>query len=190
MQLEFFRPATDTGVYMIRNRINKKVYVGSSVQIAERWRQHRRSLKAGRHHSPALQNAWNVYGAEAFEFFVIAYCTPDKLRREEQFWLTHHTAQYNSVKHVGGRRRAEQRPESCEVIAAKVRDLWKTAEFRERATRAMRGARRGGVTLEAFGKTKRLVDFAREYRMSSALLRYRLKAMPPEEALTVPVKTR
>jgi hypothetical protein len=33
-----------------------------------RWRLHRIRLRQGKHHNRHLQNAWNAYGPDAFEF--------------------------------------------------------------------------------------------------------------------------
>lgn len=56
------------GIYKIRNKINGKYYVGSSVDIRSRWRAHRSRLDKGRHHDTYLQRAWDKYGENNFEF--------------------------------------------------------------------------------------------------------------------------
>ncbi|MGG3986962.1 NUMOD3 domain-containing DNA-binding protein [Bacillus smithii] len=55
-------------VYMIKNKLNNKFYVGRTVSITERWKRHKYLLENNRHHSKYLQNAWNKYGEENFEF--------------------------------------------------------------------------------------------------------------------------
>ena len=47
------------GVYMIENRINKKVYIGSSSDIEQRLRTHRNQLRKGTHKNKALQEDFN-----------------------------------------------------------------------------------------------------------------------------------
>lgn len=47
-----------SGIYEIVNTINGKRYVGSAVSLKRRWVDHRRDLRAGKHHSRHLQNAW------------------------------------------------------------------------------------------------------------------------------------
>lgn len=59
------------GIYQIKNLVNGKVYIGSSVNIRARWAQHRSDLRKARHHSAALQRAWDKYGSAKFEFSVI-----------------------------------------------------------------------------------------------------------------------
>ncbi len=59
------------GIYAIVNLNNGKFYLGSAVNIYQRWAGHRSNLRKGTHHSAILQNAWNKHGPEAFQFVVI-----------------------------------------------------------------------------------------------------------------------
>lgn len=60
-----------SGVYQIKNLVNGKVYIGSSVNIKARWAAHKSSLRKNLHHSAALQRAWNKYGSDSFEFSIL-----------------------------------------------------------------------------------------------------------------------
>jgi group I intron endonuclease len=78
--------AISSGIYRIHNIVNSRVYVGSAVNIPERWRAHRERLSKGTHKSPRLQSAWNKYGEPAFEFQFIEAVEPTKealLSREQ-----------------------------------------------------------------------------------------------------------
>lgn len=81
-----------SGVYLIRNRVNGKVYVGSSVDIKGRWYDHIQSLLKGKHRNRHLQAAWFKYGGEVFEFVVIEHCQPSFCIRLEQKWMDHYKA--------------------------------------------------------------------------------------------------
>lgn len=61
----------NSGIYIINNIINNKVYVGSSSNIERRWKKHKSLLKNNKHHSKYLQSSWNTYGEENFHFIVI-----------------------------------------------------------------------------------------------------------------------
>lgn len=77
-----------TGVYVIRNLVNGRVYVGSAARtIRERWNQHRHYLRSGKHHSQALQRAWVKYGEAAFEFVILEECEPTKCIEREQWYI-------------------------------------------------------------------------------------------------------
>lgn len=39
------------GVYLITNNINGKMYIGSSINIERRWKEHLRDLRNGNHHA-------------------------------------------------------------------------------------------------------------------------------------------
>lgn len=57
-----------SGIYIIKNIVNNKIYIGSAVDITKRWWRHKKDLKKGKHHSILLQRAWNKYGKENFKF--------------------------------------------------------------------------------------------------------------------------
>lgn len=69
------------GVYAITNRFDGKCYIGSSVNIDARFKQHQALLRKGTHHSAKLQRAWDKHGADAFEFAPLLYCAPEKQPR-------------------------------------------------------------------------------------------------------------
>jgi len=56
-----------SGIYQIKNTLNGKFYVGSAVNIKQRWSTHISSLNKNNHHSGHLQNAWNKYGVDIEE---------------------------------------------------------------------------------------------------------------------------
>ena len=76
------------GVYEIKNLINGKRYVGSSVNLLSRKFEHFKSLKNNSHHSDHLQKAYNRYGQNNFLFVVIEYINDvNVLRIREQYWI-------------------------------------------------------------------------------------------------------
>lgn len=75
------------GVYMIKNKVNGKYYVGSSVNIESRWQQHIKSLDEGNHTNKHLQNAWNKYGKSNFDFLVLEETSLQNLRDRETYYL-------------------------------------------------------------------------------------------------------
>lgn len=76
-----------SGVYRILNKVNGKFYIGSAIDIQRRWRQHRHELRSGKHANSYLQNAWNKYTEEAFQFIILEFVEIDKLQETEQSWL-------------------------------------------------------------------------------------------------------
>lgn len=63
------------GIYGIKNKINNKIYIGKTMQsFGDRWDCHKAQLNGGYHDNPYLQNSWNKYGADNFEFIIIYDC--------------------------------------------------------------------------------------------------------------------
>lgn len=75
-----------SGIYAIINKINNKIYIGSSCDIGGRIYWHLNYLKNNRHHNDKLQNAWNKYGKDNF-YINIVYRDIDikDLEKYEQF---------------------------------------------------------------------------------------------------------
>lgn len=71
------------GIYMIKNIVNGKIYIGQAVDIERRWKKHRSGLRGNDHDNKHLQNAWNKYGQENFEFTVICECDESQLNMME-----------------------------------------------------------------------------------------------------------
>ena len=71
------------GIYMIRNKINGKVYIGQSRNIGHRWRCHKYDLRHNRHGNSHLQHSYNLH-PDAFEYKVILECKPEELNAEEE----------------------------------------------------------------------------------------------------------
>ena len=77
-------PFFPAGVYRIRNTVNGKEYIGSSVDVQKRWSAHRSALRLGTHPNRHLQTAWNKYGEEAFVFEMVTACeSAESLEREQ-----------------------------------------------------------------------------------------------------------
>lgn len=76
-------PLNRGGVYVIRNTINGKVYVGSTKCFRKRFHLHRSNLRYGRA-AIHLQRAWESHGPECFAFEPILVCSNEHLVMYEQ----------------------------------------------------------------------------------------------------------
>ena len=81
-----------SGIYAIVNSLNGKMYIGSAVNLRNRWKAHRSSLNRGLHHSQKLQNSWRKNGHGCFTFVVLELVDRDALINREQFWINHYKA--------------------------------------------------------------------------------------------------
>jgi group I intron endonuclease len=78
-------------IYKIRNVFNNKFYVGSTTDTRERFRNHRKLLRSGKHHSPHLQASWNKYGEDCFKFEIVESVEDAALLwQAEGRWLSEH----------------------------------------------------------------------------------------------------
>jgi group I intron endonuclease len=76
------------GVYQIKNKLNEKVYIGSSVNVENRWYQHKKFLRDNSHCNEYLQNSWNTHKEESFEFTILEVLEEEKeLFIKEQYWI-------------------------------------------------------------------------------------------------------
>jgi group I intron endonuclease len=93
-------PDRTSAVYQIVNRVNGKRYIGSSVDLRSRWDAHRYGLIGGYHENKHLQNAWNKYGGDQFEFKVIYYCLENETIENEQLFIDKLSPEYNIANNV------------------------------------------------------------------------------------------
>lgn len=87
-----------SGIYKIINILNNKFYIGSSVDLKKRFREHIRRLKRNTHHCVYLQNSFNKYGENNFKFEIIEYCDILELKIKEQYYLDNLFPHYNTSK--------------------------------------------------------------------------------------------
>lgn len=125
------------GVYVIRNTITGKVYVGSAIRIDARWRLHLKNLREGNHHSWPLQVSWNKHGEAAFQFEVLEFLSDKKdTVSREQHWMDalgvgDPKKSYNLAPKAGSQLGIKRRPESIEKLRAATTGKKRTPEFCE-----------------------------------------------------------
>lgn len=89
-----------SGIYCIENKINHKTYIGSSKNIYQRLLKHFALLRHNKHENAHLQNAWNKYGEDNFEWLVLEKCNIKELTIREQYCLDLIGGEYNITKKV------------------------------------------------------------------------------------------
>jgi group I intron endonuclease len=92
------------GIYAIKCISNNKIYIGSvhptdrGNSLARRLRDHKYRLNRNEHGNQLLQRAWNKYGEESFEFYVIETLENVEIILErEQYWIDFYES-YNKDK--------------------------------------------------------------------------------------------
>lgn len=117
---------TKCGVYIIRNKINGKVYVGSTInKIKRRWQDHLKRLKRGTHANTHLQSAYLKYGAEAFSWEVIENTSREETRKRESYWINYYDARNPKVGYNEAGVNSEGNPIVSEATKAKLSAITK-----------------------------------------------------------------
>lgn len=80
---------SNCGIYKITNLKNNKCYIGQSTDIKTRWNNHKFELKSNTHCNPYLQNAFNKYGEDAFEFRILEKTLEENLDHAEEYWINY-----------------------------------------------------------------------------------------------------
>ena len=75
-------------IYSITNKVNDKKYIGMTRDIKDRWYRHKRNLRLNEHKNEHLQNSYNKYGLNSFEFKIIEENIPYKsLEEKEKYYI-------------------------------------------------------------------------------------------------------
>lgn len=75
------------GVYVIKNTVTGKVYIGSSKVCRRRLWEHNNHLLKNRHTSTNLQNSFNKYGPDSFICYVLEYTELSSIRAKEKEYM-------------------------------------------------------------------------------------------------------
>lgn len=131
-----------SGIYVIRNKVNDKVYIGSSQDIHKRFGSHRGDLKRGNHRNDHLQKAWNKYGEKYFEFKILERCNVEILIEREQHYLdvTDKKVVYNISRHADSAMRGlHHSDETKALLSEKGKQRVVSAETKIRISQTERG---------------------------------------------------
>ena len=173
-----------TGIYKILNKVNGKFYIGSAVDIENRWRRHKHDLNKNNHHNIYLQKAWNKYWNVSFEFTIIEACDKENLLIREQFWLDWAKPEYNlsptagnslGVKHSeqSRKRMSEAKKKMTEETKDMMRQARKGKKLSEEHKAKISKGNKGRVHSE---ETKAKIGKANSGRIASEETRKKISA--------------
>jgi group I intron endonuclease len=147
------------GVYAIVHVPTNVGYVGSANDLRRRFKEHKTCLRGGHHHSKHLQNAWNKYGEQSFEFRTLACAESAIQARElEQAFLDCFYKQTMNCKPSavgfpsGDAHHAKRDDFHMKTVMQRL-----TPEERQAKYGKTKGTKRGGLPYVA-GAAKRLSD--------------------------------
>ena len=120
------------GIYKFENLINGHKYIGQSVDIERRYKDHimraTNNFPSNSEYNSILHQAIRKYGIENFSFNIIEECNKSELNEKEKYWI----AYYNSYKEgynetTGGEAQESSRKINAE-LAEKIQNLLLTSE--------------------------------------------------------------
>jgi len=85
---------TNIGIYIIKNRLDSRVYIGSSKNLYSRIQKHFTELKSNLHHNIHLQRFVNKYTIDSIYFEILEYCEVSELLEKENKYIN----LYNSIE--------------------------------------------------------------------------------------------
>jgi group I intron endonuclease len=100
------KPNTISGIYQIKNLINNKIYIGSTINLKQRFNDHKKLLRHNKHPNKHLQSSWIKHGEINFLFEMIEKVDVDLLLNREQHYIDLYSANdknngYNLSKIAG-----------------------------------------------------------------------------------------
>lgn len=113
----------NSGVYLIKNKINEKIYIGSTIDFKERWNKHITG-KGNKH----LFNSFEKYGLDNFDFVILEYVDStnkrESLFEKEQKWMDFYDIKNNKTynkRFIAIPNKTEKRDESFREKMSKIR---------------------------------------------------------------------
>lgn len=152
-----------SGVYIIKNIVNGKIYIGSSVNVFKRWTQHRYKLNKGNHANKHLQRAWNKYGISEFEFSILELINnPSKeiLIELEQKYLDEHKSfnkdvGYNILKKADSSLGVEMTKETKNKLSLIMKEKWSNEEYKQNMIDSFNYKRDNIASAKKISKTRK-----------------------------------
>lgn len=180
---------SSSGIYIITNSINDKVYVGSAKCFRLRVAGHKYTLSKGKHNR-RFQNFVDKYGVDTLSISVLELCSEQDLLIREQYWIDFYESWksskgFNVAKIAGsnlGCKMPESHKEACRVrmientnsvgrkwteeerrgISERSKDMWKANRLKMLQACEKSGKARRGVNMWEDKKHPMLGLFGRE----------------------------
>lgn len=127
------------GIYKIQNNKNGKIYIGQSIHLEQRWREHLILLRKNKHYNRHLQFAYNKYGEDSFTFTVIQTCDECDLDFYENKYIVEFNSVLNGYNLTYGGESSDKSEETKEKLSFATSMLWKDDDYRQHMSDAHKG---------------------------------------------------
>jgi len=142
---------------IISNTHIDRCYIGGSVDIRNRFYDHKWLLKKNNHHSIKLQRHYDKYADKDLTFLVLEECDKSIVTEREQFYIDLLDPYFNINKTA--KVNVYRGPDSAEMLERKsllMKELWSSEEYRNRQSNSHKGERpeRKGIPSPLKGKKR------------------------------------
>lgn len=76
-----------SGIYKITLKTDNRIYIGSAVDVEDRWKNHLYNASSTRDNVQVITRAIRKYGEDAFDWEILEYCDNEYLIEREQHYL-------------------------------------------------------------------------------------------------------
>lgn len=108
-----------SGIYMWKNNLNQKTYVGSAVDLSKRLGSYYNESELNRNSRP-IKDALIKYGHKDFTLEILEYCPQTKLLDREQFYIDFFVPEYNILKFANSLLGFKHSQETIEKLKSKI----------------------------------------------------------------------
>jgi len=160
-----------SGVYIIANKINGKVYIGQSKNCKSRWAIHKSQLRNNRHYNLHLQRACNRYGIDAFVFGLISRCDEETLDQSESSWIEFYRSddkRYGYNLASGGNLNKRLSEESRKKMSSSARARMNSDRRNPKLLRGWSGHNHSLETREKISRMRKGIVFSAEHKAKLA----------------------
>lgn len=145
----------EAGVYLITSP-SGNCYVGSASRgFGRRWATHKSHLRAGTHHSSALQSAWNKYGESGMKFSKLLICSPEMVLFYEQRAIDFYDPKYNMLRVAGSSVGWKHTDETRKLMSLRRTGAKQTSERIAARVAKVKGKKRSAEAIEASASARR-----------------------------------
>ena len=120
------------GIYKITNKLNNKSYIGQSIDINVRWKNHisNSTQKNNPCYEYPLYKAFRKYGLENFKFEILKICKRKDLLKYERYYYDKYSPEYNQMY-------PNPNPVFDLKIEEKRQAIFKTEEYRRKCSKKL-----------------------------------------------------
>jgi len=169
-----------SGIYQIENQINGKRYIGSAVNLRQRWAVHLSTLRCEQHRNKHLQRAFNKYGELVFTFSILEQIKDSKqLIPHEQYYLDTLNPEYNIAPMAGSSLGVQHTEETRRKQIGERNHFYgkhHSAETRAKMSTALTGKRHPNYGKHPNTETRRKMSNAHKREHLSVETRAKLRA--------------